>query len=252
MEDVNWAIQQFVQSNQPSAWSYLDKTEVLTGMIARLSDPFQVKQGQQPFCGPAVVLFELIRKHPVRYVQLCRGLFEAGTFRGRQRSIVASKRLRHCQGDLRIAQVDWLVLATLRDHTNWLVPVDPGSHRLLRDLAGITVPWDITGWLRNLLDYDEVRHYHTPICGEFGALQLAQQAIDRGGVAIALIDMGLLDYKVPCFSYPNHWVSLLGNVQVGDRACFDCYSWGREIALKSSHRELKRHLWGVSVAQPRS
>jgi hypothetical protein len=248
MEDLNWAIQQFVQSNQASAWSYLDKTEVLTGMIARLSDPFQVKQGGQPFCGPAVVVFELIRKHPVRYVELCRGLFENGTFMGRQRPIVASSRLRHCKGDLRMPQVDWLVLATLRNQTNWLVPVDPGAPRLLRDLSGITVPWDLTGWIKNLLDYNHVQHYHTPLGGEFGVLLLAQQAIDRGGVAMALIDMGLLDYKVPCFSYPNHWVSLLGNVQLGEQACFNCYCWGREISLTSGHRQIKRHLWGVSIA----
>jgi hypothetical protein len=62
--------------------------------------------------------------------------------------------------------------------------------------------------------------------------------------------MGLLDYKVPCFSYPNHWVSLLGNVQLGEPACFNCYAWGREISLTSHQRDMKRHLWGVSIAQP--
>jgi hypothetical protein len=248
MADLNWAIEQFVQSNQASAWSCLDKTEVLTGMLARLRDPFQVKQGSQPFCGPAVVVFELIRKQPERYVQLCRELFEQGTFLGRHRPIVASKRLRTCKGDLRIAQVDWLVLATLRDRTNWVVPVDPNAPKLIQNLAGITVPWDVTGWMKNLLDYDEVRHYHTPFGGELATLQRAQQAIDQGGVAMALIDMGLLDYKVPCFSYPNHWVSLLGNVQLEERACLNCYSWGREIALQGDRREFQRHLWGVSIA----
>jgi hypothetical protein len=247
--DLTMAIEGFVQSNQASAWSDLDKTEVLTGMIARLRDPLQVKQGQQPFCGPAAVVFELIRKHPVRYVALCRDLFEQGVFAGRQQPIVASPRLRRSHGNLRMAQVDWLVLATLRDHSNWIVPVDPRGSRLLRDLSGITVPWDVVGWIRNLLDYERVYHIHTPLGGEFAALQQAQAAIDRGGIALALIDQGLLDYKVPCFSYPNHWVSLLGNVRVEERACFDCYCWGRQISLAGSAPEIKRHLWGIAIAQ---
>jgi hypothetical protein len=246
--DTSKAIEQFVRSTKPSGWSYLDKTEILTGMIARLHNPLQVKQGGQPFCGPAVVLFELIRKHPERYVSLCRGLFEDGNFMGVQQPIVASTRLRRSHGDLRMAQVDWLVLATLRDQANWLMPVHPQAPALLRDVAGITGPWDVTYWIKNLLGYAQVQHLHTPWGGEVAALEKAQQAIDQGGIALALIDQGLLNYKVPCFSYPNHWVSILGNVGWSNPACFDCYSWGRRIPLTGELRELKRHLWGISIA----
>jgi hypothetical protein len=242
------AIEQFIQSTKPSVWSYLNKTEILTGMIARLHNPLQVKQGGQPFCGPAVVLFELIRKHPHRYVELCRGLFEEGHFRGVREPIVASTRLRRSHGDLRMAPVDWLVLATLRDQANWLVPVHPQAPALLRDLAGITGPWDITYWIKNLLGYEQVQHYYTPWGGEVAALEKAQRSIEQGGIALALIDQGLLNYKVPCFSYPNHWVAILGNVGLADKACFDCYSWGREIPLSGELREFKRHLWGMSIA----
>jgi hypothetical protein len=242
------AIEQFIQSTKPSAWSYLDKTEILTGMIARLHNPLQVKQGGQPFCGPAVVLFELIRKYPYRYVDLCRGLFEDGCFMGEEQRIVASTRLRRSHGDLRMAQVDWLILATLRDQANWLVPVRPQAPSLLRNLAGITGPWDVTYWIKNLLGYAQVLHYYTPWGGELAALEKAQMAIDRGGIALALIDQGLLNYKVPCFSYPNHWVSILGNVGLADRACFDCYSWGRQVSLTGELREVRRHLWGMSIA----
>lgn len=242
------AIEQFIQSTKPSVWRYLSKTEVLTGMIARLDNPLQLKQGGQPFCGPAAVVFELIRKYPQRYVELCRGLFEEGCFEGVQAPIVASARLRQSHGDLRMATVDWLVLATLRDQANWLVPVHPQSPGFLRDLAGITGPWDVTYWIKNLLGYEQVQHYHTPWGGELVALAKAQQAIEQGGIALALIDQGLLNYKVPCFSYPNHWVSILGNVGWSNKACFDCYSWGRQIPLTGELHEVKRHLWGMSIA----
>jgi hypothetical protein len=246
--DTSNAIEQFIQSTKPSAWSYLDKTEILTGMIARLHNPLQVKQGGQPFCGPAVVVFELIRKQPARYVNLCRGLFEEGLFSGVHQSMVASTRLRRSYGDLRMAPVDWLILATLRDQANWLVPVHPKAPALLRDVAGITGPWDVTYWIKNLLGYEQVQHYYTPWGGELAAFEQAQLAIERGGIALALIDQGLLNYKVPCFSYPNHWVSILGNVELVEKAGFDCYSWGRQISLTGELREVRRHLWGMSIA----
>lgn len=252
MADLERSIEQFVRSTKPSAWKYLDKAEILTGMIARLQDPLQVKQGGQPFCGPAVVVFELIRKQPSRYVDLCRSLFEQGEFQGVQQQIVASPRLRRSGGDLRMPPVDWLVLATLRDRANWLVPVHPQAPALFRDIAGITGPWDVTFWLKNLLGYERVQHYHTPLGGEVAALTTAQMAIEQGGVALALIDQGLLNYQVPGWSYPNHWVSILGNLALEDGACFDCYSWGRKISLAGELKEVKRHLWGISIGLPSS
>jgi hypothetical protein len=248
-DNLQRSIEQFVQSSHPSAWSYLDKTEILAGAIARLSDPIQVKQGGMPFCGPAAVAFELIRKHPARYINLCRSLYETGRFEGLKQPIVASHRLRSAAGgNLRMPPVDWMVLATLRDQTALSVPVDPRAPKLLREMSGITAPWDITSWLKNLLDYQQVKHHYTPLGGEFQVLRAAQEAIERGGIALALIDQGLLDYKVPCFSYPNHWVSILGNVDTKTKPGFDCYCWGREIAMSSAPHEVKRHLWGVSIA----
>jgi hypothetical protein len=247
-EDLEQVIQQFVQSSQPSAWQGLDKAEILAGAIARLREPKQVKQGGQPFCGPAAVVFELIRKHPARYINLCRSLFETGYFEGFKQPIVASSRLRSATGNLRMPGVDWMVLATLRDQTSYSVPPDPAAPRLLREMSGITAPWDITSWLKNLLEYEQVKHYYTPWGGEFAALQEAQIAIDRGGIALALIDQGLLNYKVPCFSYPNHWVSILGNVDTHSKTGFDCYCWGREIAMTSAPQEVRRHLWGITIA----
>jgi hypothetical protein len=246
--DLERSIQQFVQSSHASAWSYLDKTDILAGAIARLSDPIQVKQGGQPFCGPAAVVFELIRKHPARYINLCRSLYEIGRFEGFKQPIVVSHRLRSTGGNLRMPPVDWMVLATLRDQTALSVPVDPRAPRILREMSGITAPWDITNWIKNLLNYQQVKHYYTPLGNEFKVLQAAQVAIDRGGIALALIDQGLLDYKVPCFSYPNHWVSILGNIDTQIKPGFDCYCWGREITMSSAPQEVKRHLWGVSIA----
>jgi hypothetical protein len=82
---------------------------VLAEMKIRLNDPFQVNQGQQPFCGPASILFELVRKQPLRYVQICRSLFETGSFKGKPDGIEALYRLRQSRGRLRMGQADWMI-----------------------------------------------------------------------------------------------------------------------------------------------
>jgi hypothetical protein len=51
-------------------------------MRIRLNDPFQVNQGGEPFCEPVSILFELVRKQSLKYVQICGSLFEIGGFQG--------------------------------------------------------------------------------------------------------------------------------------------------------------------------
>jgi hypothetical protein len=112
------AIANFEKSNVPGVWATLDKNQVLADMRSRLADPFQVNQGGQPFCGPASILFELIRKQPLRYVQVCQSIFETGGFQGQTTRIKASQTLVKSRGRLRLSQADWMVLATLREAEN--------------------------------------------------------------------------------------------------------------------------------------
>ncbi len=92
------------------------KKTLLAEMRQRLQSPLSVCQGQQPFCGPAAVVYELIRKQPTRYVEICRSLFETGAFKAKTKRIEASAKLRQSsRGDLKMGQSDWLILATLRD-----------------------------------------------------------------------------------------------------------------------------------------
>ena len=109
------ALKQFQLSDVAGAWPYLAKDQIIREIRYRLHNPFNVNQGQQPFCGPASILFELIRKFPLRYVELCRELFETGGFQTQTRRIQTSSSLREAsQGDLRMGPADWMVLAALR------------------------------------------------------------------------------------------------------------------------------------------
>ena len=255
-QQVQQAIAEFEQSNAASVWPYLDKKQVVADIRAQLSDPFRVDQGGQPFCGPASILFELVRKQPLRYVQICRSLFETGSFQGQTKQVTASNGLRQSQGRLRMGQADWMVLATWRESENLLFPVEPDAPEIIRNLAGITKPWEMAGWTREVLGYHHAKNTVTYLFGEVDGLHEAARIIAAGGVAFALITAeGLLgEGKVPLLPYPDHWITVLGNITVqggnilqrqGNHISLDIYTWASKRHIDKNEGPFQDYFWGI-------
>ena len=258
-------LDKFARSTQTGVWTHLDKRQIISDIRDRIIDPYQIKQGEQPFCGPAAVVFELIRRQPDRYIQICQSLYEHGSFEGYSKNFVAAGRLCRSYGNLRMAQADWMILATLRDCANKIVPVHPKAPKLIRELGGITKPWEISGWIRELLGYTQSKSHPTPLSGEFQAIQAANSTIESGGVALALINsQGLLgnnSFLAARFHriYPNHWVTIVSNILVESptkiskhshsRIEFDIYSWGRKIHVSTNPATIKDFFWGVTLGK---
>lgn len=256
---------QFARSPQTGVWNHLDKSQIIEDIRDRLVNPYQIQQGEQPFCGPAAVVFELIRKQPDRYIDICQNLYEHGSFEGYIKKVVASGRLCRSYGNLRMPQADWMLLATLRDCANTIVPVHPKAPKLIRELSGITKPWEINGWVKELLGYPHTKSHPTILSGEFRALQVADSTIKAGGVAFGLINsQGLLGNNSFLASrfhriFPNHWVTILGNISIEpptkitknkqSRVQFDIYSWGRKIHVNTDASTIKDFFWGVAVGK---
>ena len=266
----------FARSAQTGVWTHLDKRQIISDIRDRIIDPYQIRQGEQPFCGPAAVVFELIRRQPDRYIQICQSLYEHGSFEGHSKKFVAAGRLCRSYGNLRMAQADWMILATLRDCANKIVPVHPKAPKLIREIGGITKPWEISGWVRELLGYNSKSH-PTPLSGEFRAIQAAHHTIESGGVAFALINsQGLLGHNSFIAThfhriYPNHWVTIVGNISTismssygtesklkssqqyrHHRIEFDIYSWGRKIHVNADAATIKKFFWGVTLGESMS
>ncbi len=255
----------FSRSTQTGVWNHLDKQQIINDLRDRLNNPYRIQQGEQPFCGPAAVVFELICKQPSRYIDICQNLYEHGSFQGYTKNFIAAGRLCRSYGNLRMAQADWMILATLRDCANKIVPVHPRAPKLIRELGGITKPWEISDWVRELLGYPQTQSHPTPISGEFRALQTANSIIADGGVVFALINsQGLLgnnSFLANSFHriYPNHWVTILGNISIQpstkitkhnhSRIEFDIYSWGRKIHVSTDAAAIKKFFWGVTVGK---
>ena len=104
-------ISEFERSKVSGVWTGLDQQTVITEMRSRLVNPFNINQGTQPFCGPAAIVFELIRKNPLAYIQICRNLFQIGGFHTQSdRWISPPQWLQESPLNLQISQIDWMVL----------------------------------------------------------------------------------------------------------------------------------------------
>ncbi|MER3432700.1 MAG: hypothetical protein C4288_04540 [Leptolyngbya sp. ERB_1_1] len=243
------AINQFEQSSAAGVWACLDKATIVSEMRSRVADPFQVNQGGQPFCGPASVLFELVRKQPSRYVQICQNVFETGGFQGTKHWIRADQELRaNVDRNLHMSQADWMVLSTLRESANLLFPVEPNAPDLIRNLAGMTKSWEIKGWIQELLGYSKTAYRQAFLFSDVSAMNESIAAIQAGGVAMLLITAeGLLQDNPPPIPFPSHWVTLLGNFEVnGDRINFDIYTWSQKLTVQTDANSFKKYFW-VSV-----
>ncbi|BAU15184.1 hypothetical protein LEP3755_57410 [Leptolyngbya sp. NIES-3755] len=240
------AIDAFEQSSAAGVWACLDKATIVAELRSRVSNPFQVDQGGQPFCGPASVLFELVRKQPSRYVQICQNLFESGGFQGTTQWIRADEPLReNVDRNLRMSQVDWMVLATLRESETLLFPVEPNAPELIRNLTGMTKSWEIKGWIRELLGYSRTNYHLAYLFDDVNAMNQSIEAIQAGGVAMLLITAeGLLQNNPPLIPFPSHWVTLLGGFSVnGDRVSFDVYTWAKQVTIQTDMNSFKKYFW---------
>ncbi|KEI67921.1 hypothetical protein A19Y_3091 [Planktothrix agardhii NIVA-CYA 126/8] len=146
------AITEFENSKISGVWTGLDQQQIIAELRSHLVNPFNINQGTQPFCGPAAIVFELIRKNPLAYIQICRNLFQIGGFHTQNnRWISPPQWLSESPLNLEISQIDWMVLSTLRESENIIFSVDPNAPQLLRNLAGMTKPWEMAGWIKEIL-----------------------------------------------------------------------------------------------------
>jgi hypothetical protein len=268
-------IDAFEHSQTPGVWPHLDKSAVIANMRDRVANPFRLDQKQQPFCGPASIVFELIRKQPIRYVHMCQQLFEQGKFQGYTRTIEAAYQLRENSRGMDMAQADWMLIATMRESENLLFKVDPNAPTLVRNIAGMTKSWEMKGWTKEILGYARVDYIHAYLLRDIAAMHRAKTAIAQGGVAFALVTAGgmyskeemlsLADSKaVQKVAFPNHWVVLVdiddipatlswrGIAYRSDKATlsFDTFTWARRVHVDIGRSAFRRFFWGVVIGQP--
>ncbi|MGE5655948.1 MAG: hypothetical protein ACM37W_04965 [Actinomycetota bacterium] len=256
VQQAEAALAEFEKSKVPGVWRGLEKGAVIAQMRSRLYNPFEINQGGQPFCGPAAILFELVRRNPAYYVEICRNLFQIGGFHTQSgKWISPSTRLRESQGNFLMPPVDWMVLSTLRESENLIFSVDPNAPEIIRNISGMTTSWEMAGWVREMLGFPQVNYHHAYLIGDLNAIRNAADVLNGGGVAFALITaQGMLNKQRPVICYPSHWIALLGNIVIqpgamakpdSGRISFDIYTWAQKMHLDLAETAFKNYFWGV-------
>jgi hypothetical protein len=202
------------------------------------------------------VVFDLVRRNPLRYVEVCRSLYETGRVdMGGGSVIEPGGACRASAPKPGITPADWLLLAGMRDAANVLFPVTASSG----GIAGISTPDELMGWATRLLGMGHAHYESTLVYGEFAAMRGARRALELNGVAYLLIDSALLTGNRPAVHIPNHWVTFLGGLSIDDgvwwkhdsgRITFDCYSWGAKHHLVKGEGTFEDSLFGVVTAWP--
>ena len=199
-------LRQFAGTTSAGAWPVLDRAQVAAELRDRIVDPALVHQRNTGLCGPASIVFELGRREPARLVQAVAELFDTGSWTpapGRRIQAdrdLRSRRLPHpghrSDGShgAQIAQVDWMLMATMREDENASEDVED-DHSTFGNAADgwetLSWPTEVKRWVHDILglraDVDDCW-----AAGEHHALRAGDEAVRAGGVAILCLDSNAL------------------------------------------------------------
>ncbi len=243
-EEIAWA--GLDSSTNPGVWTHISSDLFKSQIAARLESPEIIDQAQAPLCGPTVVVYELARTNPARYVQLARELFETGYLPLIGNTIDVPDGLLEDNIGGGMPAVDWMFAATLRNDANALLRV---RSDLLGGVRGYSLSGAMMDWSRQVLGMTQVEDISTETGGELEAIRRAGDVVNNGGHAFLQVEvMPLLEGGDDRHHY-DHWLPLtLGPFIEGDQISFATYSWGRTRCVDVSVDTFRESFHGVVVA----
>lgn len=250
---VQVELEKFRASTLSSRWSYVNKDALLTDIADKISNPLHVNQGNTPLCGPAAIVYELVAKQPVRYIKICKRLFEKGKLLGKTKTYTPSLTLLRSRVPRRdrISIADWLLMASLRDVGNALFDVSSSSNDFV---MGLTTPNEMKEWTSEILGYNTIHWESTYVFGEFEAMKHASRVRNKGGVAFILCHSEMVGGSSDRFTLPNHWISYTDGLKIDDgvwyrhddgRIEFNAYTWGRIESVNLDEGKFEDCMFGV-------
>lgn len=249
---ADWAANLFERSTNSGLWRAIDKSSLVANLRKRQQNADEINQRKSNFCGPTSIVHELARTQPRRYVELSRQLFETGGFWSRTKRVEANPKLLADDIGQNMEPADWMLIATMRDSENALFKVESDATGIMSGLQGMTFPWEVKGWAKEILLKDDVDIDVCAVFGELDAIVRAQEIYDRGGSAFILLNMAVLkgdDRKI--LPFPDHWVVFRGNLDVSDadnRVAFDVYTWGKIKSLDLPRKRFEQAMFCVVTA----
>lgn len=274
------AVKNFATDTRPSKFPMLNRAKIAEQLEARLTDPRYVQQDSIGFCGPASIVYWLVKTQPDAYIRIVNQLYHLGKFNTHGDTFAPSQTFMNSSPELanigssQIEEIDWMVMGAMRDASG-IMELDGNGDDITGTNARI-----MKKWCREILGYRDVGRENTVVLGEHKALDLAvkaynsENAIDSGakvqGIGILAIHSRLLqdavkknkktskdDSLIRALGHNmvgNHWVVYEGDnwSSPGRRLLpndghfsFDVYSWGKIFRVDVSEREFRNNVFGV-------
>jgi hypothetical protein len=249
-------------------WEGVSRSELAQSLRERVLNPNAISQGNADLCGPAAFAYILASQFPVTYVRTVIDLFVAG------RAILAVppyngvviepgfflKRYNFRADGSTTNAADWILMASIRDSDNWLLPY---AHRI-QEVEAITTPHTMAKWLR-ALGYQRVIDGTTLVEGcSVANLEESGRLWQDGWKVFLLVHSALFFYDEwnDRHHFPNHWIVLRSPVEVGvggkivdGSDCFvkfRCHHWGMDTWIGAvehvSVPRFEKFYWGYLAA----
>jgi hypothetical protein len=216
----------FSSSSGTSAFPHIARADVARGLQDRINDPWKQDQGSSSLCGPAALLYCLLNDHPEQYVQYVIDLYTKGKANLGKLEVHPGKDCRHYNPPAnKIAAVDWIALASLRDSENSVL-----DYQSVDDTgAGITMPHSLAAWFR-ALGYKNVHNVtNVFFTKDWNDIQSCNQQWWRGRrICLFINDQMLTDATAKSRSFaPDHWVVMNSVASTANNGIsLDVYTWG--------------------------
>lgn len=131
----------------PPQFPLLHRETIADQLLERIDDPQKIDQGSVGTCAPAVFIYGIARHQPLEYVKAVAALYDLGVgYIGRFR-FQPSESCKKSPCPLRVAEADWIIMASIRDSANWVWSVNADNAVGNTPETG-TNPSEIEDWFK--------------------------------------------------------------------------------------------------------
>lgn len=102
-------------------FTQLHRATIAAELAERVMDPTKINQGNVDICAPAALVYEIAKTRPEDYVTAVTELFDNGQTTLGKWKLTPNEDLRRyaIPEDAKIAEADWIIIASVRDSENW-------------------------------------------------------------------------------------------------------------------------------------
>lgn len=233
----------------------IDQADVVAGLRERVNDPYKQDQGAASLCGPAAFFYCVLNYKPELYVQYVIDLFTTGKARIGSLEVEPRPSCRVYQPPKdKIAAVDWIALASLRDSENAILDYASADDTA----SGITRPRTLASWLRDI-GYqgvrDDTNYYISKGRKEIEAFD-RDIRVNRDVCLLVNDNMLSAHTNKQKSTICNHWIVVDEAPRLnGDQISVSVYSWGKPCRIPDSGplsvRDFSLNFYGYVSGMPK-